>query len=196
MALDLPRVVDSVRNDLKKLYRQDPSAVWQRPFVVIAQDGKTSYLDSEQTDEVMAEWLVQFRGPRRISAVVVGRMVVKYGGVLDASGQPTIKERAILVSGRSFTNGRTVVSITPTREFRDFRSPETIEAQGSLPNPGITSPDTTKMIVDEFGKIAGHMVGQFGEEQRFDSNKGQHCVLDPLIRGVLDAPNPLEGKGE
>jgi len=194
MSLNLPQVVDTVRDDLKKLYRKDPSNVWQRPFIVIAQNGGgTSYLDSSQPDSVMAAWLAQFRGPKRIEAVVVGRMVVKYGNILDAAGQPTVQERAILVSGRSFVNGRTVVSVTPTKEFRDYRMPETIETQGSLPNPGITSPDTTKLIVDDTGKIAGSMVGQFGPEQRFDSAKGQTCVLDPLIQGVLDTPVLKEG---
>lgn len=195
MSLDLPRVVDSVRDDLKKLYRQDPSALWERPFIVISQQGgQTSYLDSAQPDEVIAGWLAQFRGPKRIEAVVVGRMVVKYGGVLDAAGQPTIQDKAILVSGRSFTNGRTVVSITPTKEFRDFRTVETIEAQGSLPNPGITSPDTTKILTNEYGQAAGHMLGQFGKEERFDSAKGQTCVLDPLIQGVLNTPAASEGR--
>jgi hypothetical protein len=122
-------------------------------------------------------------------------MVVKYGGLLDASGQPTIQEKAILVTGRSFANGRTVVSITPAREFRDWRTPETIEAQGSLPNPGVSSPDTTKTMFDETGQIVGQMSGQFGAEQRFDSARGQTCVLDPLIQGVLNAPTPSAGTG-
>jgi len=189
MAIDLPRVVDAVRDDLKKLYQKDPAAIWERPVVVISQDGQTSYLDSNKPDEYMAGWLAQFRGPKRIDAVVVGRMVVKQGGVLDASGEATVKEKAILVTGRSFATGRTVVTITPTKEFRDFRSPETIDKEGILPNPGVSSPDTSKAIVRPDGVAAGTMLGQFGKEQRFDSAQGQRCMMDPLIQGVLDTPD-------
>jgi len=187
MALDLAKAVNSVRDDLRKLYMKDPSTTWERPFVVIAREGGfTGYLDSPHNEDVIIGWLSQFRGPKKIEAVIVGRMVVKYAGTLDSQGNKRILEKAILVTGRDFKRNRTRISITPTKEHRDFRSEETIDKQGDLENPGLHSPDVTKKILDVDGSKAGYMTGQFQKEKVMDSNNGMKCALDPLIAGVLE----------
>jgi hypothetical protein len=194
MGADLPRIVDSVRSDLMREYRKDPSAVWNRPFVVIVgKGGETGYVDGQHPDEKIMGWLASWKR-RRIEAVVVGRMVVKTGKTIDpTTQQPIIIEKAILVSGRSFQNGRSILSITPTKEHRDYRGIREIEAGHDLLRPGMGSPDVTKKMTTEEGEFVGYMQGAFGKEQRFDSRRGQQCVLDPLIQGAVGARAPAEG---
>lgn len=192
MGLDLKRAVDIVRDDMKEAYKKDPSAIWKLPFIVVQMNGETVELPTDRIagmnpaegSAYMAGWLNQFRGPKRIEAVVVGRQVVKMSGVLDASGQPSVKQKGIMVSGRTFAPIRTIVSITPTKEFHDYRSEETIQAEGMLPNPALESPDTVKATTNEYGTPTGMMIGQFGEEERHDSQNGALCVADPIIEGM------------
>ena len=197
MSFDLKRAVDIVRDDMKEAYKRDPGAIWKLPFVVLHMNGETVELPTdviagmnpEEGSAYMAGWLNHFRGPKRIEAVVVGRQVVKLGGVLDASGQPTVKEKGIMVSGRSFSTGRTIVSITPTKEFMDYRSQETIQKEGMLPNPSMDSPDVMKAVAGADGEKSATMLGQFGKEERHDSQLGELCVADPIIEGVVNTPN-------
>ena len=190
MAIDMNRVVNCVRDDLKKAYSDNPSAVWDRPMVVVVnKGGETSVLDGVKSDEHIAGWLCEKVGTKKIEAVVIGRMVVKHGKFIDpTTGQLIITEKAILVSGRNFANGRTVVSITPTKEHRDYRSTESQAQSPRLIVPGLSSPDVTKVIKDEMGVTKGIMTGQFGKEKVFDSRLGERCALDPIIQGVVDAP--------
>lgn len=198
MSFDLKKAVDIVRDDMKAVYKRDPGAIWNLPFVVMHANGETVELPMDQIagmspeegSSYIAGWLNHFRNKKRIEAVVVGRQVVKMGGVLDASGQSTVKEKGIMVSGYSFANKRTIVSITPTREFRDYRSQETIQKEGVLPNPGLDSPDTMKATTNEYGETTGTMLGQFGEEERHDSNQGERVYGDPIIMGVIDMVPP------
>ena len=201
MATDLLRVVDVVKEDLKKTYVQDPSVIWDNPVIFIGQSGgKAGYLKPDAQEDLtkdeeqdfLIKWMQQFRNDRSIEAVVVGRMVVKYSGVLDSNGEKMIKERAILVSGRSFIDGRTRVSITPVKEHRDYRSPETIATEGLPENPGLDSPDATKLIMAG-GMITGILTGQFQEEQVMDSRDGAKCVMDPLIQGLFGTEEALGG---
>jgi hypothetical protein len=192
MAVDLVRVVNLVRDDLKKTYTQDPSVIWANPVVFVSQTGgKAGYmkdipedLNEEEQEKYISEWLKQFLNSRQMEAVVVGRMVVKYSGLLDSNGNKMVSERALLVSGRSFVDGRTRLSITQVKEHRDYRSAETIATEATPLNPGLTSPDATKLIMAG-ENIVGVMTGQFQEEQVMDSRDGIKCVLDPLIQGVV-----------
>jgi hypothetical protein len=198
MGFDLKKAVDIVRDDMKAVYKRDPGAIWNLPFVVMHANGETVELpmdliadkNPEEGSAYIAGWLNHFRNKKRIEAVVVGRQVVKMGGVLDASGQPTLKEKGIMVSGYSFATKRTIVSITPTREFRDYRSTETIQKEGVLPNPGLDSPDAMKSTTNEYGETTGTMLGQFGDEDRHDSQMGERVYGDPIIMGVSDMVPP------
>ena len=193
MSFDLKRAVDIVRDDMKEAYKRDPGVIWKLPFIVIHANGETVELPTdliadmspEEGSVYMSGWINHFRGPKRIEAVVVGRQVVKLGGVLDASGQHTLKEKGIMISGRSFSTGRTIVSVTATREFRDYRDEETVKKEGVLPNPGLDSPDTMKTTTNEYGTVTGTMLGQFGKEERHDSQAGELCVADPIVEGII-----------
>ena len=190
MAIDLTRIVNCVRDDLKKLYSNDPSAVWDKPFVVIAKKGgETSCIDGGVEDAKALGWLQAKFERKEAEVVVIGRMVAKYGTFIDPTTQQRIiLEKALLVTGRDFSNGRTYVVIVPTKEHRDYRSSESMEAGGKIIVPGLKSPDVTKAIKDEMGVTKGWLTSQFGKEQVFDSRKGQRCLLDPLIQGVIDTP--------
>jgi hypothetical protein len=201
MAADLVRVVDTVRDDLKKSYIQDPSLIWGNPVVFISQSGgKAGYMKPDadkdlteaEEEKFMIDWMKQFRNDRSVEAVVVGRMVVKYNGILDSNGNKMISERAILVSGRSFIDGRTRISITPVKEHRDYRQPETIATEATPLNPGLESPDTTKLIMAG-DMITGILIGQFQPEQIMDSRDGVKCVMDPLIEGVFGSEFSVGG---
>ena len=192
MGFDLKRAVDIVQDDIRAAYKKDPSAIWKLPFIVMHANGETVELPTDRIADMnpeegsayMSGWLNHFRDAKRIEAVVVGRQVVKMSGVLGPDGQPTLKEKGLMVSGYSFSNGRTIVSITPTKEFQDFRSTEAIQEQGMLPNPGLNTPDAVKVIAGAHGEST--LICQFGKEERHDSQQGDTCIADPIINGVLN----------
>jgi len=197
MGVDVRKVVETVRDDLKKLYCKDPTAVWGRPFVVIVRRGSdVGYLDTDKSPQEINEWIQSYHDKDNITDVVVGTMAVEYGALKGVDGNPVVKKKAILVTGRNLSNGRTVVSVTYANEHRDYRSAEVIEKQGQLENPGVKSPDVTKAIIGEDDKsIVGWMTGQFGKELIHDSKEGNRCIDDPLIRGVIDPSSGTGGGG-
>jgi len=164
--------------------------VWDKPFVVVASHGgETSCIDGGIEDEKAMGWLQAKLAKKEVEVVVIGRMVAKYGTFIDpTTQQKVILEKAILVTGRDFSNGRTYVVIVPTKEHRDYRSSESMEGGPKIEIPGLSSPDITRAIKDEMGVTKGWLTSQFGKEQVFDSRKGQRCMLDPLIQGVIDTP--------
>lgn len=187
---DLEKVVDKVREDLKALYLSDQHTVWHHPFVVMIQDDDIKVLEGAKTPDQLIEWLVSFRGPNQMKGVVVGRMVAKYSKTIrDANGDPQVLERAILVSGRMLDTSQTLVSITPCREHKDMRLPDHGEPVKGRPYiPGLNSPDKVDPLLNELGQVAGFKEIQFGEDQIFDSRKGDKCMLDPIIEGVISMP--------
>jgi hypothetical protein len=189
MGMDLVRVINSVRDDLKSLYKKDPSAVWDVPFVVIGYDsGNIGYLDGNRRDEDIAEWLRAAREKHRIEAVVIGRMVVKHGKTLDSTGKPVVKERAIMVIGRDLSTGRSRLSITPCFEKRDYRSKQSRESNTGIFDPGNSSPDVTKPILNAYGADVGTLTATFKKETILDSRQGQKFLLDPIIDGLVETP--------
>ena len=190
MAIDIHRIVNCVRDDLKKLYSSNPSAVWDKPFVVVASHGgETSYIEGGVESGSVVGWIREKLNHKEAEVIVVGRMVAKYGSFIDpTTQQKIILEKALLVTGRDFSNGRTYVVVVPTKEHRDYRSSEAVEGGPKIEIPGLNSPDVTKAIKDEMGVTKGWLTSQFGKEQVFDSRRGQRCMLDPLIQGVIDTP--------
>jgi hypothetical protein len=190
---NLEKVVNEVRDDLRRVYLQDQSAVWQHPFVAILKRDEVCTLGNAANEEKLIHWLRQFRGPEGIAGVVVGRMVAKYSRTIrDLEGNPQVLEKAILVTGRLLDVGQTYISITPVREHKDLRRPMGDTNENAEPNgehlyvPGVNSPDKVAKITDETGFVRGFIEMQFGVEQVFDSKRGDQCVLDPLIQGVLN----------
>ncbi len=120
-------------------------------------------------------------------------MVAKYSKTMrDLEGNPQVLEKAILVTGRLLDKAQTYISITPVREHKDLRRPMGDTNENAEPNgahlyvPGVNSPDKVAKITDEAGFVKGFIEMQFGKEQIFDSKRGDACVLDPLIQGVLN----------
>lgn len=182
----IEKIVDTVQADLKQLYKQNPMQMWDLPIIVICKvGGEVQYLDNVRSDEQAVEWLAQHLD-KNLETIVVGRMVVKRGGVLDAMGEPTIKEKGLMVMARNMIINRTRVSIVKCNEHREYRTAEVVEKQGSLINPAVSSPDVTKSIVDDTGLIAGVMTGQFGKEDILDSKDGQEFLSDPIIAGLVE----------
>lgn len=193
MSMNLEKVVNEIRDDLKKLYLQDQSAVWEHPFVAIIKRDEVNVLGGAKSEERIVNWLRQFRGPEGIAGIVVGRMVAKYSKTIRGlDGNPQVLEKAILVSGRMLDTSQTYVSITPVHEHKDLRRPKGDTNENAEPNgehiyvPGVNSPDKVAKITDEEGFVRGFLEMQFGREQIFDSRKGERCALDPLIQGVID----------
>ena len=188
--VNLVKVVNEVRDDLKKEYLKDQSAVWTKPFVVIVRQDDCSFIPEFHDEDKIIEWLRNFRDVSQTHGLVIGRMVAKYNhAILDPRGQPMVTQKAILVSGRMLTTGQTYVTITPCHEHSDLRTPKIDEPlKQDLFIPNITSPDKVAPIVAENGIIKGFRQMQFGDEQIFDSRRGDTCALDPLIEGVLSTP--------
>lgn len=188
--VDLEKVVNEVRDDLKALYLKDQNAVWTKPFVVMIGADDTSVMENANDQDAVIEWLRHFRGPNQIKGIVVGRMVAKFSSTIrDQDGNPQILERAILVSGRMLDAGQTYVSITSAKEHNDLRSTPGDEPNENKPFvPGLTSPDKVDKIIGSFGQLKGFKSMQFQKEVIFDSRKGEMCQLDPIIDGVLAMP--------
>jgi len=185
--VDLVKVVELVRDDLKAEYLRDRTAVWAHPFVGFITDDDFKQVGNAKDEAQIVAWLREFREPNKMKGVVVGRMVAKYSQTIrDQNGDPQITERAILVSGRIIDSDQTYVTITPCKEHKDLRLPEHGEPLKDRPFiPGITSPDKVDPIVNAFGEVSGFVEMQFGKEQVFDSRRGEMCMLDPIIEGVV-----------
>jgi hypothetical protein len=191
--IQLDKVVNAIRDDLKKLYLEDQNNVWEHPFVAIIKRDDVATLGGAKAEESLIAWLKEFRGPQGIAGVVIGRMVAKFSQTIrDNNGNPQVLEKAILVSGRLLDSSTTYISITPCREHNDLRNPlgdtlANVEQKKDRPYiPGLTSPDSVQKIMTDEGNFMGFKEIQFGTEVIFDSKRGDICKLDPIIQGVLD----------
>ena len=197
--IDLQRVVDKVKDDLKDEYLRDQGGAWTKPFVCFIGADGPCFIESAKTEAGIIDWLVVNRNKSQIKGVVVGRMVAKYSQTLkDVQGNPQVLEKGILVSGRLFSPEQTYVTITPCREHMDMRTPvgdtiENSEPKPGLPKlPGVSSPDKVDKVISPGGHVSFKSI-QFGEEKIFDSRKGDRCALDPIIQGVIDTPEAPVG---
>ncbi len=190
--IDLEKVVQKVRDDLREEYLRDSQAAWQRPFVAFITASGVNFLEGGRTDDGIVSWLVANRNASQIRGVVVGRMVAKYSQTIkDVNGDPQILERGILVSGRLFSTGQTYVSITPCREHNDLRDPLGDTIANAAPKsdiPGFESPDKVEKLISDGGHVQFKSL-RFGKEIVFDSRKGERCALDPIIQGMMDTPD-------
>lgn len=193
MAVNLIKMVDTLRDDLKATYLKNPTVIWDLPVIALSQAaGSVSILDGIKGDDHVVAWLkTHMQG--NIENICVGRMVAKHSTVVDGEGNPIIKEKAIMVMGRTMSTGRTYVSITPCMEHRDYRCDQTAERQNKKFDPTLKGADKTKNIVDEeTNKVVGRLQAKFGEEQIMDSTKGQEFLSDPIIEGVVPAKRNLD----
>lgn len=189
--INLQRVVDKVRDDLKKTYLKNPSAVWQKTTVIMIRKDDCDIMDGAgMTDPgKVVKALQHFVSTTEVKGIVVGRMVAKFSKtVRDVDGNPAVMSRAILVSGRLLDSEQTYISITPSREHNDLR--ELKEGQdepvSKLPDLArMDSPHAVKEIRTDGGHLKGFKSIRFDKEKVFDSRRGDKCVLDPIIEGVL-----------
>ena len=192
MAVELTKIVDQVRDDLKETYKQSPGEIWQKPFVVITNgDGSIRFLDGVKSEEQLFGWVSANLDLNKLVGIVIGRMVVKRSQVIDPNtNEPTIMEKAIMVMGRDMRTERVRVSITPCHEHRDYRTSEDIEKSADVYDPSIARADVNKPIFDPFtGKILSRLTARFGEEIVMDTRQGQKFIMDPLIQGISHIRN-------
>ncbi len=190
---NLVKIMDMVNEDLKKLYKSNPTGVWLYPcLLLVDNDGHVRELDGKVPEADLFKWLCQNMDLKKIKSVIVGRMVVKYGEIIDPNtNAPTITQKAIMVMGKDLSTNRSRVIITECKEHRDYRTQESIEkgmAEGF--DPSVKGADVTKMIVDEAsGKIASMLTARFGDETIMDTRDGQTFLLDPLMDGIISVRN-------
>lgn len=192
MAADLIKIVENLRDDLKALYLQQPSAVWDLPIIALSKKtGGVQLLDGIRDNQHVIDWL-RTHMANEIESIVIGRMVVKQSTVLGADGKPVIKEKAIMVMGRQLETKRAYLSITPCMEHRDYRSDEFAEKQNKVFDPTLKGADKTTKVVDELTGRAHYVQSKFGKEQIYDSKKGNVFMIDPIIEGVFPSPRGVE----
>lgn len=186
MAADLIKMVETLRDDLKGTYLQNPTAIWDLPIIAISKrSGGVHLLDGIKDDAHVVAWLTTHM-QNDIESICIGRMLAKYSTVIGSDGKPIIKEKAIMVMGRTLATGRSYVSITPVQEHRDYRSDEFAEKQNKEFDPTLQHADKTKNIVDPLSnKVVGRLQAKFGKEQVMDSKKGHVFLSDPIIAGVF-----------
>ena len=191
--IDLRKVVHKTRDDLKREYLKDQAAAWSRPLIVLITSDDVKFMADFPSEKKVIDWLREFSAQDGIKGIVIGRMVAKYSQTIkDHKGDPQILERAILVSGRMFTTNQTYVTITKSIEHRDLRMPKHDEPVKDRPViSGLESPDKIQPIVNlATGHLQGFKEMQFAPDRIFDSEKGQRCILDPIIAGVVKGAEP------
>ncbi len=193
MAADLIKMVEAMRDDLKVEYLKDPSAIWDLPIVAFSRKaGGVQILDGIRGDDHVMDWL-RTHLQNEVESICVGRMLAKYSDVLDADGKPIIKERAIMIMGKTLDTDRTYVSITPIMEHRDYRRDQVAEEQNKKFDPTLKAPDKTTNILNPYtGKTIGRLQAKFGKEQVMDSKKGHMFLADPIIAGVFPPKRGVE----
>lgn len=191
--INLEKVVREVLDDLKDQYKKDTQAIWESPAIRLVENGD-SVVYVAATDPYLIDRLKAGVGDGRLKGIVVGRMMAKYSSTLrDLNGNPQILEKGLMVSGRLFSSGQTLVIIVKCHEHRDARNPLGDTIANAEPQkqeihiPGITSPDAVQKVITPGGHVQFVSV-QFGEEIVFDSRRGERCMLDPIIEGVLKTP--------
>ena len=190
MAADLTKIVETVREDLKKTYKAAPGDIWQKPFVVFVKEGAIRFLDGVKNEAQLFEWLTQNLDLPKIESIIIGRMVVKRSSVIDPNtNEGTIMEKAIMVMGRDMRTNRVRVSITPCHEHRDYRTDDDIEKTAGTYDPSIQGADIAKPIFDVTGKILSKLTAKFGQEVVMDTRQGHKFLMDPLIQGIEHVRN-------
>ena len=188
MAADLTRMVEGMRDNLKKIYLAQPEAVWNLPMIAVSKKlGGVFTLGQIKSNEHAVEWLRE-NLVNEVDNIVIGRMVVKQSTVLGADGQPVVKEKAIMVMGRHIDSKRAYLSITPCIEHRDYRSDRFAEKQNKEFDPTLKGADKTAKIVDEITGQQHYLQAKFGPEQVYDSKKGHQFLVDPIIEMVYPTP--------
>jgi len=182
---DIVELINLVKKDLKTAYKQSPTSVWKNACVLFSnKDNGVRILDGNYGDEDIVGWLKYNIDTVKLKTVVVGRMVVKYGDIVDPNtNKPIIKEKAIMVMGKDLIKGRTRVCIVPCHEHRDYRDEETIDKKGEVLNPAIMSPDVSKTIKQD-NKYVSYFTAQFGKETILDSRNGHKFLADPLLNVI------------
>jgi hypothetical protein len=186
--VEIHKAVNELRDVMKARYLKDQRAIWTTPFVGFIEADDVGWAPMDTTEEALFAFAQAKRSQNKLQGIVIGRMCAKYSETIkDIEGNPQILSKAIIVSGRMFTTGKTYMSITVCREHQDLRVTENGDPVKNKPYvPGVTSPDKVQEIIDqETGLLKGFLSMQFGEEQVFDSRQGVTCTMDPMIRGVL-----------
>ena len=77
--VELARVVDNIRDNLKKLYLSDRMAVWHHPFVAVVKRTDVEILSGASSEASIIDWMKAHRNTQGggIGAIVIGRMVAK-----------------------------------------------------------------------------------------------------------------------
>ena len=186
--VEIHKAVIELRDVMKARYLKDQKAIWTTPFVGFIEADDVGWAPMDESEESLFAFAQAKRAQNKLQGIVIGRMGAKYSETIkDLDGNPQMLSKAIIVSGRLFTTGKTYMSITPCREHQDLRVTENGDPMKNKPYvPGVTSPDkVTEIIDDNTGLLKGFLSMQFGDEIVYDSRQGQTCTMDPMIRGVL-----------
>lgn len=185
---DLVKLVQAVRDDLKECYLSDRDAVWSNPFIALIRHGEVTVLTEANSQEELARSLNEYSASGGIEGIVVGRMVAKYNrDISGPDGSPLMTEKGVMVCGRILGTRQTYITITRCLEHRDLRNPVHGEPAPGRPEiPGLSSPDKVDPIFTEYGDVRGFVESQFGVERVFDSRRGDICMLDPIIQGMVN----------
>lgn len=196
MAADLIRMVEGMRDNLKRIHLEKPDAIWDLPMIAVSRKlGGVHILGGIKGNDHAVGWLRE-NLTNEVENIVIGRMVVKRSPVLGSDGQPVIKEKAIMVMGRHIDSKRAYVSITPILEHRDYRSDRFAEKANKEFDPTLKGADKTTKIMDELTGKQHYLQTKFGTEQILDSTKGHKFLMDPIIEGVYPSPRVDESQAQ
>ena len=185
---DLVRMVEGMRDNLKRIHLAQPEAVWDLPMISVSRRlGGVHVLSGIKGNDHAVNWLRE-NLTNEVENIVIGRMVVKHSTVLGADGNPIVLEKAIMVMGRHIDSKRAYLSITPILEHKDYRSDQFAEKQNKEFDPTMKGADKTSKIVNPFTGQQHYLQTKFGTEQIHDTNKGEKFLMDPIIENVYPSP--------
>jgi len=177
----LDKLINIMKDNLKREYIKDPTKLWVYPAIIIQRkNGEINTIDGKYPDDKIAEWVYTYIKPENLKIMVIGRMGVKYGDIIDpTTNKPIIKSKSIIIYGKNFEKNTIKLIIIPCYEHRDFRDKISIETDREIIDMTFKSPDLQKSVSEQDKDY--FLTVQFGEEQIFSPEKGDKILIDPIF---------------
>jgi hypothetical protein len=177
----LNKLIDIMKENLKKEYIKDPSRLWAYPAIILQRkNGEINTIDGKYPDQTIVEWVYQYVKFENIRIMVIGRMGVKYGNIIDpTTNKPIIKNKSIIIYGKDFEKNIVTLNIIPCYEHRDYRDIKSVETDREIIDLTFKSPDLQKSVSQDNQQF--FLTVQFGEEQIYSTEKGNKFLIDPIF---------------
>jgi hypothetical protein len=177
----LNKLMNLMKENLKKEYLKNPSKLWAYPAIILQRkNGEINTIDGKYPEQAIVEWVYQYVKFENIRIIVIGRMGVKYGNIIDpTTNMPIIKNKSIIIYGKDFEKDIVTLNIIPCYEHRDYRDMKSVETDREIIDLTFKSPDLQKSVVQDNKSF--FLTAQFGKEEIYSTTKGDKFLIDPIF---------------